>query len=504
MYKRALLLAIAAIAAALAPQPLSAGPAGSLTYVIDVSETGNATVVMVFMAGRGGSFYTFLPRFENWSYVVWSGSLDSLEVRNSSAYFYYNVSFSYRPGPSGVFGMNITYSFPYASLYVGRRGWFMTPLLGASPGLGLVVEVRIRGLDDVFVVTINGVEAEHVRSGEELRVEVPWQAAATGGRVTVDYTVREPVGEEVFEERVGGALIRIRAAPFYRGFAHKIAGILERARPVLERVFGPMAGVVEFEFFLPKRVDLSTYGYVMGEDVNAGGKGPIHLNLALIRFKEGYLETTVVHEYVHLALGAAGVPANRELRWFHEGVAQYVSLEACEEVGIDVSDIRAMLDNMSEVFRRGLVKPGFVEDWSPAGNEASYYAASYYIVSELAERHGGLDFIRRVVEEIRARGGISTNNELVDALSAAAGEDLAPLFRSWGFTISKAPPQRSRLLVLAAAARLAAVSALSLLVILGGGRGYRRCPYCYAEVPRGLAVCPYCGYPLAEEGGESG
>jgi hypothetical protein len=251
-------------------------------------------------------------------------------------------------------------------------------------------------------------------------------------------------------------------------------------------------------------MDLSALGYVMGEDINAGGEGPIYLNLALLRFKEGYLETTVVHELVHKALGALGVPANRELRWFHEGVAQYVSVKICEKIGIDVSDAEASLESAARVFGSGLAKPGFVQRWTPSGDEGSYYAASYYVVATLAEERGGLGYIKRVASEIRRRGGVSSNQDLVEALSAAAGEDLAPRFRDWGFEVSETRVAAvPRLAAALAAAALAAAVAFSLLVILLWRRRGERCPYCYGEVPRGAAYCPYCGYPLrarSEEG----
>ena len=485
-------------------QPAEGVPEGrSLTYVIEVEESGNATVVLVFEAGDGSSFYTFLPRFENWSYTVWSGSLVKVDVKNSSAYFYYNVTFSYEPGPEGLFGLNISYHFPYASLHIGKRGWFMTPLLGSPPDVEVEVVVRDELVDEVFSVTVNGVEVRPERRGSRFRVRVPGEAVAAGGRVTMDYTLSKQVEAVAFEENVDSSTVRILAAPYYKYFASKIIGIVREAKPLMEEVFGPLRELVEFEFFLPERVNIYTYGYVIGEDVNAGGKGPIHLNLALIRFKEGFLETTVVHEYVHLALGALGVPASRELRWFHEGVAEYVSLEVCRRVGIDVADIQGLLLNASEVFRSGLMKPGFIQEWTPRGNEAAYYAASYYVISTLAERYGGLEFLKRVMEEIKARNGIGSNEELVEVLSNAAGEDLSNLFTEWGFNLGeieiKVRVGRPRIVVVLAASILALVAALSLYVILRGRGKARRCPYCYAVLPKEADYCPYCGALIGVE-----
>jgi hypothetical protein len=483
-----LILALISRAAGAAPS--------SLTYYINVAASGNATVVMVFASNGSGAFYTYVPRFEPWSVTVWRGAIAGKRVENSSAYFYYNATFEYLVDETGAFGMNISFRFPFASLYAGERGWFMTPLLGAPPGTTVTVVVTIEGLGSVLDVSLDNAMVRYSLDGNTLKVQ-RISLRPGGSRVTVDYRLARPVEETTMELDANVTLVRVRAAPYYKGLARAVAGVVGKAVPYLRDIFGYSPSSVDFELFLPTRMDLSALGYVMGEDINAGGEGPIHLNLALLRFKEGYLETTVVHELVHKALGALGVPANRELRWFHEGVAQYVSVKICEKIGIDVSDAEASLESAARVFGSGLAKPGFVQRWTPSGDEGSYYAASYYVVATLAEERGGLSYIKRVASEIRRRGGVSNNQDLVEALSAAAGEDLAPRFRDWGFEVSETRVAAvPRLAAALAAAALAAAVAFSLLVILLWRRRGERCPYCYGEVPRGAAYCPYCGYPL--------
>ena len=480
------LLALAALAA-----PTSA------KLVVRVSESGNATVSLVVTCEGAGSFSTYLPRFERWSYTVAGGELLGVEPHPSSYYFYDNVTFAYR-AEGGSLSINFTYRFPFAALYSEGRGWFMSPLVGLSPPAGIDVLVEIRNLDTVIAVTVNGAVVTYVREGKELRIPIPAATVASSGglRVTVDFRP-ERVKEEVFTEEAGNVSVRLRAPSFYRGLARTIARVVEKALPRLREVFGYRPVSLEFKLFLPSMMDLRALGYVLGEDINAGNEGPVYLNLALVRFKEGYFETTIVHELVHKALGALGVPASAELRWFHEGVAQYASLEICGKIGINVSDLRADLEAAARPYREGLRKPGFVSRWSPAGDEGSYYAASYYIVSSLCGRYGGLDYLKRVAEEIQRRGGVRTNSELVEALSAAAGTDLAPQFRAWGFELAdeviRVPVPRW--LAAAAALALLAATAVSLAVILRRQR-QPRCPYCYAVVPRGAAYCPYCGHPL--------
>ena len=492
-FKTALAASLALLLLALASYSAAASPS-SLTYLVKVAADGNASVVMVYSSNTNGTFYTFVPRFERWNVTVWKGYVISERVANTSAYFYYNATFEYFADASGMFGMNISFRFPFASLYASGRGWFMTPLLGAPPNTIVTVLVAIEGLGKILDVSLSGVPVAYSLENGTLKVSVV-SLSPEGARLTVDFMPQTPPEETTIVENAGSASVRVKAAPYYRGLASTIAGVVGRALPRIRELFGYSPSTVDFELFLPSRMDLSALGYVMGEDINAGGEGPIHLNLALVRFKEGYLETTVVHELVHKALGALGVPANRELRWFHEGVAQYVSIEVCGELGVDVSDMRETLENTTGIFSSGLAKPGFVQEWSPSGNEGYYYAASYYIVASIAKERGGLDYIRKLAEVLRNKGGVSSNQELVEAISAAAGEDLSPRFREWGFEVQNAPAV-PRFAVALAAVALAAAVGFSILVIVALRRRGPRCPYCYAEVPRDALYCPYCGYPL--------
>lgn len=496
-----ILLAILIILA-LQPVPRAWAQGLGITYVVDVDEYGNATVVMVVRAGGSGELFTYLPRFENWTTSVWSGELVDLRLANTTAYFYYNATIGYRAGPNGLFGLNITFHFPYASLYSGTTAWFLTPLLGAPAWASVEVVVSLANLASIDVVTVNNAVVGYERSGSTVTVRVPAGMAAAGGRVSIDYSLTRDVGSKVFEERVDGTVVRVTAPPFYRGYASRIVDVLRRAMPYLREVFGGAPDAVDFTFFLPERVDLSVYGYVMGEDINAMGRGPIHLNLALVRFKEGFLENTIVHEYVHLALGTLGVEASSSLRWFHEGMAQYISIEVCKKMGLDMADVEEPLREMAGFYAS---RPGFVQAWREGGDPTAYYAASYYIISSLAERYGGLNFTSRLARELRSMGGASSNAELVEAISRAAGEDLTGQFREWGFNVAPASllQVRGGLLILLAAATLAVVAAAGLIVILHSGRR-RRCPYCLTPLRGGETECPYCGFPLTRRGEEPG
>jgi hypothetical protein len=155
------------------------------------------------------------------------------------------------------------------------------------------------------------------------------------------------------------------------------------------------------------------------------------VNLALIRFKPGYLEQVVLHEYVHLALGEVGVEAKDDLRWFHEGVAEYISGEICKALGID-TDVDEHLVNYENYVKTYGNDISFVEDWE---DEPLYYSLAYAVVRKLGDDLGGLAFYRSTFYEIKRRGGVSDLQGIVDVMSAVAGRDLSGLFRGWGFKV---------------------------------------------------------------------
>jgi len=164
-------------------------------------------------------------------------------------------------------------------------------------------------------------------------------------------------------------------------------------------------------------------------------KGPIYLNLALTRYAPGYMETTIIHELVHVYLGIVGVEANDATRWFHEGMAQYLSIKIAEAIGINVSEYKNDMYNSSKAlyyYTGG--KFGFIQKWpSDDVSEQEAYLASFYIIANISDSYGGLSYAQRVFSELR-RHPVSTSSDTVIVLSQAAGRNLAPFFRSLGFS----------------------------------------------------------------------
>ena len=436
MYVRVLasvLLAALILASAL---HVSAAPAApSVKVYVDVRVDGNATVTYVVSGVGGSRFWIFLPKFEKVSGRALDGSFRVAENRTSSFYFYYNSTIEARPGPDGRYAFNMSFGFPYASIMAGYNGWFMTPAIVAEPDIRTLVYVKLP-----FLKRVTLEEPSHVGKVDGYLVYELYGPLylELGGRVTIEYDMTRPTPTAKVSRSFSGVEVLVEYPVYYRRFALKTAEIAGKAVPLYIDLFHAKPSKIEFRFYLPKQAmgGIGTLGFMRGSDVNVGGRGPIELNLALMRYAPGYHETTVLHEMVHKFLGMIGVEATDETRWIHEGLAQYVSIRAGKRLGLPIGDLEKMLDNSSKrLVERLHGNLGFIQEW-PYGNpalEGEAYLASYYIVKTVADKYGGLDYVSRLATAIKEHGGVKDTQDIVDVMSAAAGRDLSGLFVKWGF-----------------------------------------------------------------------
>jgi len=414
--------------------PVGAQGTPQVKVYIDVEDNGNATVTIVFRAAGRASFSFTLPKFENYSVCSSYGNY-RIEDKPSSAYFYYNSTLELAPGDNGTSTLSVCYKFPYASLLSDNQGWFMSPMLVASPPVEIEVSVRIPNLASVTLESPRMIRLEG--AGYRVYRLSPGAQQLIPGRVVIEYRTAGLVQTANFS-RTGEAVLTVVSPVYYRSLSEKILDVASKAYERLRNLTGVTADQVTFELYLPMESmgGISALGFVMGEDINAGGRGPIMLNLALIRYAPGYLETTVIHEMVHVFLGKAGVEANAQTRWFHEGLAQYLSIVVAQEIGVDVSDYaEELLNASSALYEYTSGNFSFIQIWPADPNlVGDAYLASFYIVYNVSSSFGGENYIARLFAAIRSRGSVKTTNDIVSVMSAAAGSNLAPLFRRFGFT----------------------------------------------------------------------
>ncbi len=484
------------------PSPaLSLPPLDKIYVQIKVEEDGNATVLFHIKGEQPGSFWIMMPKYEKVSGKIIEGEYRWVSNESTGYYFYYRSTIEVKPSSKGFYEIYIYYNFPYASLIAGDSGWFMSPQLLVEPPVKLVVNVTILNLKKVTELNINPTERTEnsfLFTLSERSYEEP------KGRIVIEYDLKQPIEDRVFNGKIDGMEVTIVYPEIYSKFAEKVFNVIEKSYPILIDTFGVKPEKLEFKFFLPKESmgGISTLGFVLGEDINIGGKGPIRLNLGLIRYAEGYLETTIIHEYTHLALGIVGIEANDQLRWFHEGMAQYISIEVAEKIGLDTSDYRKdLVEASNRVFDLYGGNLGFVTDWPDNRLEESYaYAASYYIIHYLAEKYGGLGYIRKISDVVREEGSVKTNSKLIEVLSKAAGTDLRGLFEGWGFILHEVSTtgNNTYILYVLIATIFALIIVATLYVVFRRvpremEERYLVCPFCKAYIPSGASYCPYCG-----------
>uniref|UniRef100_A0A7C3SLF6 Peptidase MA-like domain-containing protein n=1 Tax=Thermofilum pendens TaxID=2269 RepID=A0A7C3SLF6_THEPE len=405
---------------------------GEILVRIDVHETGNATVFITFSGTGEASPWITLPKYEQVRACEVKGSFQILN-RSTNAYFYVNSTVLLRAAEDGQYSLTLCYSFPYAVLMYEDRGWFMSPLLLADPRAQLVVHVRIPFVEKV---TFESPESSGTLDGYRVYNLAKAAGALMQGRVIVEFTSQLRIPSSEMQDPETG--ITVEYPQPYTGIAAKTLEVARKSYVVLRSIAGTSPPAIRFRFYLPEQSlgGLWALGFVRGEDVNVGGRGPIMLNLALVRYAPGYHETTVIHEMVHVFLGAVGVEANTNTRWFHEGMAQYLSILVASKVGINVTDYASTLENSSRAaFQVALQNPGkHIEKWpSSEEEEGLAYLLSYYVVSNISSRYGGEVYVTRLFSALRRSEKVDSTRSVVMAMSEAAGENLAPLFRHLGF-----------------------------------------------------------------------
>lgn len=492
------LLLIFLLAAATASPIRAPAQAGQrkVFYVIRVEENGFANVTIRLYFSSEGRLTLYLPKNEPVSFRVLSGSGRWLANETDTPYFFYMLStFEYSPGVDGEFDAKISYIFPYASLIIDNKAWFMSPLIGADDDVTVVVNVTLPFLKRVEIT-----EPPPSYKSDGNYTFIFSGMTSEGRRVSINYVLDRVVHRHLVNRTIDGMEVAVDTPIYYDDLAMDIIEVINDTAPYLEEAFGSLLERIQFKFYLPEGIrGISVYGYVQGEDINLGKEGPVHVNLALIRFFEGYLETTVVHEYIHVALGKVGVDANSQIRWFHEGAAQYFSLRICQLGGINVTHIKRELDRAADT-----IEPPFdyLQRWTSGPQEGAYYVASYRVIRDLASKYGELDLLRRFSEEAAKYGRVRTNEDLVKVLSLAAGEDLTGYFRNLGFTLVEVDielPKRPVIVVYIVGAILAVLIISALYIVIRhekGRKDHTICPFCTARVRRDFRFCPYCGNDL--------
>ena len=409
-------------------------------YYIDVFNNGSALVRITFTANGNGSTFIYLPKFTSYTINFSGGRVFFYNLTSKVDYYFYKL-IGLRYFSKGMFKATISYIFKYASLMVGYNAWFMSPLIGVANNSTVNVVVHVPNFSS-FTETFP--EIPKIRNDTlyfnslEKAATVEGYSIEEGARVSFNYRLKRPIEEEVVNRTLPyGVKLTFHIPIYYKEIIDKIYRILNESYPYYKHIFGEYSSELEFRFYLPETIDLSVYGYVKGEIISLRKNGPIYINMALIRFAPGILEQTVLHEYVHVALGKIGVVANSNLRWVHEGLAEYISLNIMEKLGYNMSyQWNARLSLVSS-FLKKYGTYGAVSHWVSGPDEPLFYSAALKVIKTIGDKYGGLDFYRRVFIVVKKMGGITTTNQFIEACAKVGGQSIYDTFSELGFSVRK-------------------------------------------------------------------
>ncbi|HIE19057.1 TPA: hypothetical protein EYP75_04960 [Candidatus Bathyarchaeota archaeon] len=363
---------------------------------------------------------------------------DSYELVGFKNPFYEAFWFSFKSN-GGEFEISIQYNHSLAAMIIEPNGIFFSPQIGFEEGNKAEITVI---MPEEFIINQN----EAIAFGSNFTYH-PSSIDQKGNVLSFDNI---PEKENLLRVEIGfktknrsinsielhSGIFNFETPSRYREYAWQILELYNKTYDDLVDLFNVTLESAQVRFFLP---DFNSLLEIGGYVPFASEKlGDIHLNVVYTRAVEGQIEAIAIHELVHHFLWKAGI-SPQSLLWFHEGMAQYVSIEIANKIGYEGSILMEQQIQMgiSQVKRKFRDNFGFLKDWSPSyfpQDIGSCYVASYYIVSELAKQRGGLNYYQRFFRALRNQK-IEDNADLAYYLSLAAGESVAEILNSWGFDI---------------------------------------------------------------------
>jgi len=431
------LLLIIVISFASFSSPSTAAPSSSYHYRYVVDRNGKTSINVGFVSSdTTGSSWVFVPmNSSSWSLSVTSGRITQNETVKTNQmpgvsedyYFYRAFTFSFTS--SGSFKMNMTFSMSTGALIIEPRGMFFSPQIGFEPDSVGRAEVEFpTGYTVKDAVASGRINYSPTQTSANRVSFNPLEENIMRLQVEFSTDVSKPDTTTVKQ-----GVFSFEVAKRYENYARDILKVFDSVYSNLTRLFNNTLSNVKVRFFIPDFATLlSVGGYV---PFTQGEIGEINVNIFFVRTVNGTIEVIAVHELVHHFVWASKLSPS-ELLWFHEGMAQFVSIETVGALGYEgVQYERERLEQIAAQLGGNF---GFVQEWSPSSeplNIGAYYAASYYVVRELAKMYGGFDFYRRFFELIQ-NVTVSDNNLLAYYLSKAAEASVALVLRDWGFGVS--------------------------------------------------------------------
>jgi len=414
----------------LAAEGLAYAPTyGSYHYKFVVDEDGFTRVNIDYESFEtSGSSWVFVPKFSNWSNRTLSGRIlrsevvETEHVVGAEHYFYKAFRFSFKSDKS--FKMSIQFNMTAGALIIEPRGIFLSPQIG--------FQEDDTGTAEVFLPKDSRVVKANYPPTKETENYVLFDLYENLIRLEIEF--KTSIATPEFSTLKQG-IFTFQTAKRYESYASDILDLFNAVYDGLVDFFDVTLERVDIRFVIPEfYILLSLGGYV---PFTGGEVGDIHINVFFVRFERGILEVVALHELVHHFLFKAGLSPS-DLLWFHEGMAQYVSIEVADEMGYEgaLTEREKLRVGALQLARYG-EDFSFLQEWKPETQPVDVttcYVASYSIVSKLAEKYGGLDYYERFFKLIKGKE-VGDNSVLAYYLSLAADTSVALDLRKWGFDI---------------------------------------------------------------------
>ena len=409
--------------------PLYAPTYGLYHYKFVVDEDGFTRVTIDYESFEtSGSSWVFVPKYSNWSTKTLSGRIlqpevvETKHVVGEEYYFYKAFKFSFKSDES--FRVRIQFNMTAGALIIEPRGIFYSPQIG--------FQKDNRGRAEVFLPESSRVVKTNYRPTKKTANYVLFDLYENLIRLQIEFKTSMPTPES---STLKQGIFTFQTVKRYESYASDILDLFNAAYDDLVDLFDVTLEKVGIRFIIPEfYVLLSLGGYV---PFTGGEVGDIHINIFFVRSVRGILGVIALHELVHHFLFKAGLSPS-DLLWFHEGMAQYVSIEIADKLGYEgASAERDKLGVGALQLARYGEDYSFLQKWKPESQPVdvtAYYVASYYIVGKLAKKYGELDYYEHLFKLIKGKE-VEDNNVLAYYLSSAAGTSVALDLRKWGFDI---------------------------------------------------------------------
>jgi len=412
-------------------------------YAFVVDSEGSSTANVVYTTNEAsGSSWILVPKFSDWTNNTVRGTVtswflnDSESVAEGSFYYYEACFFSFSSDGS-EFEMQFQYNVSTAAIIIEPDGIFYSSQIGFESGNSLEVTVdfptgfKVKTNEALAYGSSNSYNPSSTTSTHVAFNDIPETENLLRIEVGFSTAKKEPELTSITE-----GVFTFETVPRYTEYARSILDLYNRTYDDYVNLFNVTLETSTVQFFIPDFESLlSLGGYV---PFTSNRMGNININIVLTRFIEGYIEITALHELVHQFLWRAGISPSTML-WFHEGMAQYVSIEIANKIGFEGARMIAsqMEESISQLKESVGENFGYLQSWSFSNQPTDtgpYYVAAYYIVKSITEYQGGLDYYARFFRLMNGET-VSSNAELGYYLSLTSEQSVAQSLNSWGFNV---------------------------------------------------------------------